>query len=413
MATEQKQGKPYGGVPGGAKQQPESFELHIDKQKIQDMKTLIRLSPIAKETYENLHTDGRFGVNREWMLDMKKYWLEAFDWHKHEDHINSLPNFKQEVTDDDGRTFNIHFAALFSKKKDAIPIALFHGWPGSFLEFLPIMDLLQKKYTPEDLPYHIIIPSLPGYGLSDQPPLDKDWRIEDTARIMHKLILSLGITSYMTQGGDIGSFIARTIAVLYPECKAVHLNFMWMPPSTSKTSLPTTNAENKSLQRLHDFINTGSSYGLTHAFRPSTIGLALSASPLALLAWIGEKFLEWSDPSTRPSIDTILADITLYWLTDSFPTSIYTYRQDYTNTEEGYFHGLEKYKVEKPMGYSYFPYELGPIPRSWAETTGRMVWFEEHGSGGHFAALERPEVLLRDVEGFVGVVVKEGAFGGS
>ncbi|CBX99556.1 hypothetical protein IAQ61_005189 [Plenodomus lingam] len=396
--------KPFSKVPEGATQQPTPFELHVDEQKLQDMKTLLRLSPVAKETYENLQDDGshgRFGVSRRWIADAKKVWEEEFDWRKEEEHINSLPNFKTKITDDDGGVFNVHFAALFSSNPKAIPIAFFHGWPGSFLEFIPLMDLVRKKYTPETLPYHIIAPSLPGYALSSDPPLDRDWNTADTSRIMHKMLLSLGFSTsgYLAQGGDIGSFVARELAATYPECKGMHLNFMYMRDITLKASDTDTLTEQEKhgVQRMTDFRTLNSAYAFEHGTKPSTIGLVLSSSPLAHLAWIGEKFLAWSDPSTTPPLTTILAHVTLYWLTGCYPTSIYTYRE----TKETKF-------VQKPVGYSYFPFELAPVPRAWAEKTGNMVFFKAYDKGGHFAALERPEVLWQDVEEFVQVAWKRG-----
>lgn len=381
------------------------FKLHIEEEKLNDLKALLHLSPVARETFENLQEDGKFGVSRKWMLATKRFWENEFNWRREEDHINSFPNFKTQITDDDGTKFDIHFVALFSKKKDAIPISFFHGWPGSFLEFLPMMGLLREKFTPENLPYHIIAPSLPGYTLSSQPPLHKDWRVEDSARIMQKLLLSLGFgaTGYVAQGGDIGSMIARTLAVTYPECKAMHLNFVFMltPPGPEVTEDEITAQEKKGLERMKEFNATGNAYGRMHGTRPATIGHVLSSSPLALLAWVGEKFLAWSDPSTTPSISTILADVTLYWLTESFPSSIYTYRQDFTSRSEHYFHGQAKLYLDKPFGYSYFPFELMPMPKAWVERTGKLVYFKAHEKGGHFAALERADALWDDVEGLV------------
>ncbi|KAF1947485.1 alpha/beta-hydrolase [Clathrospora elynae] len=389
--------KPFSTVPAGAQQQLTPFELHIDEEKLQEFKTLLKLSPIAKETYENLQDNGshgKFGVSRKWMIDAKKHWVEGFDWRKEEDNINSFPNFKTKITDDDGGAFDVHFVALFSSKPDAIPIAFFHGWPGSFLEFLPMLDLLRKKYTPDTLPYHIIVPSLPGFALSSDPPLTKDWKVADTSRIMHKLLVFLGFGSsgYLVQGGDIGSHISRQIAATYAECKGMHLNFMLVTGIDANSS-PDDNiseAEKKGIERMKQFKKVGIAYATEHGTRPSTIGLVLGSSPVAQLAWIGEKFLAWSDPSTTPSLDTILADITLYWLTGCYPTSIYTYREV-----------KELLYVDKPTGYSWFPYELAPIPKAWAERSCKMVFFKSHDKGGHFAALERPETLWADVEEWV------------
>jgi microsomal epoxide hydrolase len=261
------------------------------------------------------------------------------------------------------------------------------------------MTLLRNKYTPDTLPYHIIVPSLPGFTLSSDPPLTKDWKVGDTARIMHKLLLSLGFgsTGYLVQGGDIGSLVSRVIAATYAECKGMHLNFMYIAGIMDKSSPDDklTAQEQKGLERLNKFSTTGNAYARMHGTKPSTIGLVLAASPIAQLAWIGEKFLAWSDPSTTPSLHTIVADITLYWLTGCFPTSIYTYREM-----------KELLYVDKPVGYTYFPYELAPVPRAWAEKTGKVVFFRSHEQGGHFAALERPEILWEDVEEFVKIAWK-------
>ncbi|KAI8932687.1 hypothetical protein NX059_010181 [Plenodomus lindquistii] len=395
--------KSFGKVPEGTTQQPTPFELKIEEQKLKDFKDLLRLSPVAKETYETLRDGeehGGFGVSRGWIEKTKRVWEEEYDWRKEEKHINSFPNFKSNITDDNGDVYNVHFVALFSHKPDAIPIAFFHGWPGSFLEFLPMMDILRTKYTPATLPYHIIVPSLIGFTLSSGPPLNRDWITGDTSRIMHKLLLSLGFgrTGYLAQGGDLGAFVARDLAATYPECKGMHINLMYSTGMSSKyenASLPVTPEEEHGIHRMKDFITTQFSYAYEHGTKPSTISLVLASSPLAHLAWIGEKFLAWSGPSTTPDLNSILTAVTLYWLTDCFPSTIYAYREL-----------METKFVEKPVGYSYFPYEVAPVPRSWAEQTGNLVWFGKHENGGHFAAVEKPEALWRDVEEFVKVAWK-------
>jgi microsomal epoxide hydrolase len=140
-----------------------------------------------------------------------------------EERINSFPNYKIPVQDNDGKAYDIHFIALFSEKVDAVPVILLHGWPGSFLEFLDILSLMAAQYTPENLPYHLIVPSLPGYAYSASPPLDKDFRIEDVARLMNHLMLNLGFRGgYVAQGGDIGSKVGRVMAAEHEACKAVH-----------------------------------------------------------------------------------------------------------------------------------------------------------------------------------------------
>lgn len=214
---------------------------------------------------------------------------------------------------------------------------------------------------------------------------------------MHKLLLSLGFNKYLVQGGDIGAAISRFMAATYDECKGMHLNFMEVKGIREKASQDDklSEVDKSGVERFDEFFRTGRGYADMHDTRPGTIGIVLSASPIAQLAWIGEKFLAWSDPECTPSLDTILADVTLYWFTGCYPTSIYPYR----DVRPLLF-------VDKPVGYSYFPWELAPVPKVWAEKTGRMVFFKCHERGGHFAALERPAELWTDVEEYVKVAWK-------
>jgi microsomal epoxide hydrolase len=315
--------------------------------------------------------------------------------------INSFPNYHLPITHD-GSSFDIHFVALFSERKDAVPILMLHGWPGSFLEFLPILRLLTNKYTPSSLPYHIVVPSLPGYAYSSPPPLDADFRLEDVSQILDELMVQLGFSSgFAVQGGDIGSKLARVMGGVHPHAKAIHLNFGIMPdpgniPDSSYNAL-----EIEGIVRAQNFKRMGSAYAVEHATRPSTIGLALSTNPLALLAWIGEKFLEWTDDDLP--LETVFADVTLYWLTDCFATTLYPYRQLFTPGVIG-AHENPAWHIDKPMGFSWFPKEIAPVPRAWIAVTGNLVFFRQHQKGGHFAALENPDVLLKDLEDFIGQV---------
>jgi microsomal epoxide hydrolase len=175
---------------------------------------------------------------------------------------------------------------VFSQKKDAIPIAFFHGWPGSFLEFIELFKVLTERYTPASLPYHLVAPSLIGYTLTSGPPTDRDWNRDDTSRVMHKLLISLGFKAgYIAQGGDVGSSIARILGVKYDECKAVHLNFDPTGKPDGVDGSEITEAEAEGLKRTAVWQETGIGYAMEHRTRPSTIGLVLSSSPIALLGW--------------------------------------------------------------------------------------------------------------------------------
>lgn len=274
-----------------------------------------------------------------------------------------------------------------------------HGWPGSFLEFLQILDIARKKYSPKDLPYHLIAPSLPGYGFSNITP-DHDFVTEDIARIMDKLMVGLGFgDGYVGQGGDIGAYTCRPLAQ-YASCKAIHLNFSMMSRPQGSNDDELSKQEKWGLARAADFAKKASAYALEHGTRPATIGFVLSSSPIALFAWISEKFITWTD--TTPSLEDILDSISLYWFTQSFPKCIYCYRQFHGEIgKEDMLHSYPKFRIDRPLGYSYFPFELAPMPKSWVATTGDLVWYRGHDSGGHFAAMEKPKELFQDIEDFL------------
>ncbi|CAJ2501522.1 Uu.00g043750.m01.CDS01 [Anthostomella pinea] len=392
-------------IPSTATLQPKPFKAHVDEQKLQNMKDLLKLSPVGPAVWENTSKDQGetllsnparvHGMRRDWLESAKDQWLNQFDWRKHEDHINSFPNFTVPVTGDDGVTIDMHFMALFSEKQDAVPIVFTHGWPGSFLEFLKLFGLLKERYSPKDLPYHVVAPSLPGYGYSSGPPVDVDYTTDKASDVVGKLMAGLGFESgYLAQGGDLGSFVSRYLALNHDACKGMHLNmFAIGPPEDEEKKKQMSEIEAKALPRGEAFRANGQAYAIEHGTRTATIGLALSASPLAMLAWIGEKFLEWTD--TDPSVDEILESISLYWLTDTFPRCIYPYRALISGKRPS-----QDY-VEKPSGYSFFPRELNPVPRSWAEASCNLVSYSGHSSGGHFAAMEHPNELLADVEEYV------------
>lgn len=362
---------------------------------------MIAAAKIGPATYENGLQDRRYGITRQWLQEAKEAWLE-FDCRQLDNEINNFPNYTSNINHD-GTDFTMHFVALFSTNVDAIPILMLHGWPGSFLEFLPLLNLIRKKYTPATLPYHLIVPSLPGHGYSPAPPLDKDFRLEDCAQIFDNLMvqLSFGDKGYVVQGGDVGSKVARVLGGVHPRAKAVHLNFCIMPDPGSIDASFYNELEREGLKRAEWFHKLGSAYALEHATKPSTIGLVLSTNPMALLAWIGEKMLDWSDGPLP--LKTILADATLYWLTNTISTSFWPYRQLFTPGVIG-AHENPKWYIGKPLGFSWCPKEIAPVPRAWVETTGKLVWYRQHDQGGHFAALEQPEVLLDDLEHFVKTV---------
>lgn len=278
------------------------------------------------------------------------------------------------------------------------------GWPGSFLEFLQILDILKSKYTPDTLPYHIIVPSIPGYAYSSGPPIDQDYGLENATEALDNLMSGLFPQGYLAQGGDLGSFISRQQAVHCKNCKGAHFNFAPISRPESADQLEMSQIEKDALQRGLWFRDVASAYAHEHGTRTATIGHALASSPVALLSWIGEKFLEWTDED--PPLELILESVTLYWMTDTFPRCIYPYRglsggEERPRIATNSGKGRPRPYIEKPSGYSFFPKELVPMPVSWIRTNINLVHSTVHESGGHFAALEKPKELLQDIEEYV------------
>ncbi|KAJ7935569.1 epoxide hydrolase [Mycena leptocephala] len=295
---------------------PVTRKLHRPNSRIQELKTLLRLAKVAPPTYESLRPDAKFGVTTDWIQNAKKEW-EAFDQPKSEAHINTFPKYKLLITDTDGTSFKIHFLALFSEKFDA------------FLEFLPIFAILSTRYTPATLPYHIVVPSLPVCAYSSPPPLDRDFKLQDVARLM----------------------TARILVSSMPTAKPPNVDTSTLGPPDCALIAPGD-----------EFVRSGSSYSFQQATRPSTVSFVLASSSLALLA-------------CGLSLTMILESVSLYWFTETISNSFYPYRQTTVN--------------HQASGFSAFPKEIIPTPRTSIEKTGTLV------------GVERPETLLRDVEDFV------------
>jgi len=389
----------YSKIPQGTTLQPTPFRACVSEAQLADFQQLLSLARLGPETYENLQEDGHFGISYKWLSNAVRTWQTEYDWRQTEKRINSFPNYTVPIPDQAGQLYHVHFVAIFSENPKAVPIVMLHGWPGSFLEFLPVLEILRTRFSPSTLPYHMIVPSLVGYGFSSGPLTKSNIRTPDVAWIINSLMVGLGFgNGYVAQGGDIGSYVARVLGSKFSECKAVHLNFCGMqrPENVSNDSLSET--EQNALERTKHFPMTGFAYALEHATRPSTIGFVLSSNPVALLSWVGEKFQAWA--GQKLILGDILDSVTLYWFTDTISRSFYPYR----DALECPYHGVPEYFIHKPLGFSFFPHETMPTPKSWVKTTGNLVWSRLHEQGGHFAALERPVAFLRDIEEFVAEV---------
>ncbi|KAL2205677.1 alpha/beta-hydrolase [Sarocladium strictum] len=399
----------YSKIPLGKSVNVRPFKVQVAEEKLQHFRKLLELSPIAPPVFENTNAGTQFGITRSWLEEAKNKWLNEFDWRKHEDRINSYPSFKATVLDGDGNTLDIHFLALFSEKKNAIPVAFLHGWPSSNCEYMDMLDLLKKRYTPAELPYHVVVPCLPGYGYSTGPPLDRDFSIEAAAGAINNLMIELGFgNGYFAQGGDLGSFVSRQLAMTYDNCKGIHVSMMGIPAVQDRQESPMDEEEKRALARGGEFLDSSSAFLLEQGQRPATIGFVLSSSPLALLSWMGEKFLAWTDADLP--LERILEEVTLYWMTDTAPRSFWHNRSMYGGSDNPKIARISNIMsmgalrlpyVEKPCGYSMFYNEIVPVPESWAHESCNLVFFNKHSRGGHFPAMEKTQELVDDLEEYI------------
>ncbi|ORY25438.1 Alpha/Beta hydrolase protein [Naematelia encephala] len=374
------------------------YNIAVPEETLEDLKSALDTVRPVKTTFENTNLGNGAGVTKEWIDNALKSWKNEFDWREIESELNSYPNYLAHVTHKDEK-LDVHFIGLFSNRKDAVPVIMSHGWPGNIIEFVPVIRYLTKKYTPETLPVHLIVPSLIGFGFSAPPPLTKEWTNLDTATVFDQAMRGLGFESYLAQGGDIGSYISILLGDRFEACKAVHLNMIIIDPPADLDRSALTEKDKAALERYEWFENWEFAYAQEHATKTSTIGMVIGSNPIALLAWIGEKLIVWSDET--PSLDLILANISLYYLTSTFPTSLYHYR---TSTGPNRVNSaIPRGLKGKPLGFSHFPKEIRPVPLAWIEADANydVSWFRAHEKGGHFAALEQPESFWSDVEAFI------------
>ncbi|CAH0051433.1 unnamed protein product [Clonostachys solani] len=344
------------------------------------------------------------GIDLDVVKSLKEQWLDEFDWDAEQRDMNQLPQYTAEI---EGHT--IHFVHAKSRDPDAIPLLINHGWPGSsFLEFEPIIDKLttvvHTSHSGRDkkVSFDVIIPSLPGFAFSSPAP--KNWTLDDTARLYNRLMTEvLGYPKFAVHGTSHGAAIAYTLYEDYTNTtRAAHFSFIpFFPPTGEQVkamNISLTPLEKDMLNRSDEWSKTGSAYFLLQQYQPNTIGLALQDNPIGLLSWIGEKYIEWSNPNagTPPSLLThneILRCVSLYFLTKSFITSIFTYAQNPTAFRSFY----TKAPTTAPMLLSQFKYNVGYWPRQIAESVGNLVEYRNHESGGNFPGLDNPEALISDI----------------
>jgi pimeloyl-ACP methyl ester carboxylesterase len=321
-----------------------------------------------------------------------EHWRHHYDWRRCEAMLN---RFGQFITQLDG--LDVHFLHVRSSHRDALPVLMTHGWPGSVLEFHKVIGPLtepERHGGEASDAFHVIAPSLPGYGLSGKPTAP-GWNVERIAATWTALMTRLGYEHYVAQGGDWGAAVTTVLAATKPTgLAAAHMNIV----SARPRALPhdeATPEERRALDAMNRYQRSEMGYALIQATRPQTLGYALADSPVGQAMWIYEKFQKWTDcdgdPENVLTCDEILDDVMLYWLTNSATSSARLYW-------ESLFRQPKVSNVDLAVGFSVFPKELFLSPRHWAaETFTNIQYWNEVDRGGHFAALEQPELFLREV----------------
>ena len=365
----------------------EPFALHVPQEQLGDLRQRLERTRWPDEAPVSGWEQGAPSARLRVLAD---HWRTNYDWRKCEALLNSLGQFRTHI---DG--LDIHFLHIRSAEPDAMPLLLTHGWPGSVLEFRnvigPLTDPLSHGGKASDA-FHLIIPSLPGYGFSGKPPVT-GWGVERIAKAWAELMRRLGYDRYVAQGGDWGSLVTMCLAVdVPPELAAVHFNMLSIVPPDLAGSLHPE--EQTALESMRQFNDVESAYARLQATKPQTIGFALADSPIGQAAWIYEKIQRWSDCDGMPesvfSMDEMLDNITLYWLTNSGASSARLYWESMS--------GFRPRNVQVPLGYSHFPREIIWPARAWADRYFENIIHWNHvEKGGHFAAWEQPGIFVREL----------------
>ncbi|MFB9697424.1 epoxide hydrolase family protein [Amorphoplanes digitatis] len=314
-----------------------------------------------------------YGIPLSRVRDLAEHWRTGYDWRGHEAALNAYPQFVSRI---DGQ--RVHFLHVRSANPDALPLLLVHGWPGSVLDFLDMIEPLTGHF-------HLVIPSIPGFGFSG-PTAERGWDQHRIARAFAELMTRLGYPRFGAQGGDWGSGIARALGTVAPErVVGVHVNYLPLTGPTAGLS----ESDTERAERTAAFAANRPGYQVLQATRPQTISYALTDSPVGQLAWVAEKFTEWADPASKISDDVLLTDVSIYWLTRTAGSSARL------GKESGY--GVP---CPVPMGVAVLPHDILLSVRPLAERTYDIRHWTELPRGGHFAALEVPEELAADVIAF-------------
>jgi pimeloyl-ACP methyl ester carboxylesterase len=365
-----------------------SFSISVDEAELRDLH-----DRLARTRWPDAVKRSRWdhGVEPGFLRDLVDYWQTSFDWRRLERSLSALPQFKTEI---DGIV--VHFVHLRGGSPRPRPLLLTHGWPSSFLEYLKIIPLLVEAG------FDLVIPSLPGHGFSNLPR-GLALGVDRVAPIWAELMRRLGYERYAVHGGDWGADVSVQLGLWFPDRVAgVHLVSILnsFQPYLGPGS-PLISAEERTfLDRQREWYDREGGYARIMATRPQTLAYGLNDSPAGLAAWIVEKFRAWSDCdgdlSTTFTRDELLANVSLYWFTQTANSAARLYFESARSP----FHFGETQRVTVPVAVALFPEPAPAVPRSWAERCFSIVRWTDMPRGGHFPAIEEPELLARDIDTF-------------
>jgi pimeloyl-ACP methyl ester carboxylesterase len=375
---------------------PERFTLTIPDNKLSDLRERLARSRFPDQAPG---PPWAYGTDVLWMQELVEYWRDRFDWRSQEARLNAFTQYTVRFDDID-----LHFLHVPGNGPGPFPLLLSHGWPGSVFEFLEIIPRLTDPARfggDANDAFTVIAPSLPGYGLSFKPG-QRRFGVEEIADCLARLMTDvLGYSRFGAQGGDWGSFVTARMGYTHPDRVAgIHLNLMPVRRDASMLANPTAE-ERRYLQELQIWLKEETGYQWIQGTRPQTLSFGLTDSPVGLAAWIIEKFRAWSDCKgdleTVFSKDALLANISLYWFTEAIGSSFWPY---YARMHRPW-PIPDGEIVSVPTGYCEFPCEILRPPRSIAERTfANIIRWSVMDRGGHFAAMEQPETLAKEVTNF-------------
>ncbi len=370
------------------------FVIQIEDSVLEDLSSRLERTRLPDQIPG---TGWEYGSDRAYMEELLEYWRTEYDWRQHEAALNELPHFKAPI---DG--IEMHFVHIRSQEPNALPLVVTHGWPGSVYEFMevvgPLTDPVAHGRNAEDA-FHLVLPSMPGYGFSG-PARERGMSVDRVASVVAQLMAQLGYDRYGAQGGDWGSGVASWLARDHPErVVGIHLNMVGGGPPAGMEN-PEEGIPEWELQRHKEraaWWQGENAYGNIQGSKPLTLAYGLNDSPAGLAAWVVEKFRTWSDCNgdieSRFTKDQLLTNIMLYWATESMPSAVRLYFESRRR-------GRRPERVEAPTAVAVFPGEIFFSPRKWVEARYNVVQWTEMPRGGHFAAMEEPELFVKDVAKF-------------